>query len=74
MTHMFAGQSDSGTDMYIRRPPARMHATFAELTDSRIESVWDGPQVELAVREDRAVDTLSNERSVKVVHGPDRHA
>jgi hypothetical protein len=74
MTHMFAGQSDSGTDMHIRRPPARVHAALPELSHRRVERVRYGPQVELAALEDRAVHALSNERSVKVVHRPDHHA
>jgi hypothetical protein len=70
LTHL-ALCSSSRSDMDIGRPPTRMSTGFAKRSDSPIERVWDGVQVQLAISEDLLIDSLRDERSVHVVHGPD---
>jgi hypothetical protein len=58
--------------MDICCPPTRLSTGLTKLSDRPIERVWDGVQVQLAVPEDCSIDSLRDERSVHVVHGPDR--
>jgi hypothetical protein len=47
-----------------------MSTGLAKRSDSPIERVWDGVEVQLAVPEDLSIDSLRDERSVYVIHGP----
>jgi hypothetical protein len=52
-------------------PSTRMRARLPELPDGCVQRIGDGVQVQLAVPEDRSIDSLRDERSVHVIHGPD---